>query len=211
MPYTRTRSSAQAGLWTGSVRVSLNAANVGWIWWRQIYERMVGRLGGVEHHGGMRSRGVFPEIMSQVVWRAGITQWLVRIVRTTIQNFAYSTPRAVILTVTTTAVNPLQALQDLTSRAFDFPPWVDITSLRYFLIIHPSNSPLSDPMCVCVHSHLYTMFNCSTIQCRVSLQCCQEAVWTAQLPTSASTPHFAAAWTSTCPNPSTTTAKIVRS
>ncbi|CDO73209.1 hypothetical protein BN946_scf185007.g264 [Trametes cinnabarina] len=52
----------------------------------------------------------------------------------------------VILAVTTTAANPLQALQELTSRAFDFPPWVDLTSLRYFLIIHPSNSPLADPI-----------------------------------------------------------------
>lgn len=55
---------------------------------------------------------------------------------------------AVILAVSTTAANPLQALQDLTSRAFDFPPWVDLTSLRYFLIIHPSSSPLAEPMYV---------------------------------------------------------------
>ncbi|KAI0361180.1 hypothetical protein OH77DRAFT_1417397 [Trametes cingulata] len=55
-------------------------------------------------------------------------------------------PVSLILAVTTTAANPLQALQDLASRAFDFPPWVDITSLRYFLIIHPSNSPLADPI-----------------------------------------------------------------
>ncbi|KAI0778588.1 ER-golgi trafficking TRAPP I complex 85 kDa subunit-domain-containing protein [Trametes elegans] len=55
-------------------------------------------------------------------------------------------PVSLILAVTTTAANPLQALQDLTSRAFDFPPWVDITSLRYFLIIHPANSPLADPI-----------------------------------------------------------------
>ena len=60
----------------------------------------------------------------------------------------------VILAVSTTAANPLQALQDLASRAFDFPPWVDITSLRYFLIIHPSNSPLADPMYVLVNSPL---------------------------------------------------------
>ncbi|KAH9944035.1 ER-golgi trafficking TRAPP I complex 85 kDa subunit-domain-containing protein [Epithele typhae] len=55
-------------------------------------------------------------------------------------------PVSLILVVSTTAVNPLQALQDLTSRAFDFPPWMDLTSLRYFLIIHPSNSSLSDPI-----------------------------------------------------------------
>ncbi|KAI0721227.1 ER-golgi trafficking TRAPP I complex 85 kDa subunit-domain-containing protein [Cerioporus squamosus] len=55
-------------------------------------------------------------------------------------------PVSLILAVTTSAANPLQALQDLTSRAFDFPPWVDLTSLRYFLIIHPSNSPLAEPI-----------------------------------------------------------------
>ncbi|KAI8981263.1 ER-golgi trafficking TRAPP I complex 85 kDa subunit-domain-containing protein [Trametes punicea] len=55
-------------------------------------------------------------------------------------------PVSLIVAVTTTAANPLQALQELTSRAFDFPPWVDLTSLRYFLIIHPSNSPLADPI-----------------------------------------------------------------
>ncbi|KAL7285211.1 hypothetical protein ACG7TL_000304 [Trametes sanguinea] len=55
-------------------------------------------------------------------------------------------PVSLILAVTTTAANPLQALQELASRAFDFPPWVDLTSLRYFLIIHPSNSPLADPI-----------------------------------------------------------------
>ena len=60
----------------------------------------------------------------------------------------------VILAVSTTAANPLQALQDLASRAFDFPPWVDITSLRYFLIIHPSNSPLADPMYVLMCNYL---------------------------------------------------------
>ena len=59
----------------------------------------------------------------------------------------------VILAVSTTAPNPLQALQDLASRAFDFPPWVDITSLRYFLIVHPSNSPLADPMYVVAHHY----------------------------------------------------------
>ncbi|KAI0686194.1 ER-golgi trafficking TRAPP I complex 85 kDa subunit-domain-containing protein [Earliella scabrosa] len=55
-------------------------------------------------------------------------------------------PVSLILAVSTTAVNPLQALQDLASCAFDFPPWVDLTSLRYFPIIHPSNSPLAEPI-----------------------------------------------------------------
>lgn len=52
----------------------------------------------------------------------------------------------VIYAVSTLAANPLQALQDMQSRPLDFPPWVDRTYLRYFLIVHPSNSPLSDPM-----------------------------------------------------------------
>ncbi|GJE87623.1 ER-golgi trafficking TRAPP I complex 85 kDa subunit-domain-containing protein [Phanerochaete sordida] len=55
-------------------------------------------------------------------------------------------PTAVIYAVSTIASNPLQALQDLLTRPVDFPPWVDRTFLRYFLIIHPANSPLSDPI-----------------------------------------------------------------
>ncbi|KZT05978.1 uncharacterized protein LAESUDRAFT_726547 [Laetiporus sulphureus 93-53] len=55
-------------------------------------------------------------------------------------------PVAIIFAVSTRAANPLQALQDLNSRALDFPPWVDTTHLRYYLIIHPSNSSLSDPI-----------------------------------------------------------------
>ena len=56
--------------------------------------------------------------------------------------------RVVIYAVSTLAVNPLQALQELHTRAVDLPPWVDGTHLRYFLIVHPSNSPLAEPMCV---------------------------------------------------------------
>ncbi|KAI0932025.1 hypothetical protein AcV5_004630 [Taiwanofungus camphoratus] len=55
-------------------------------------------------------------------------------------------PVSIILAVSTTAVNPLQALQDLNVRPIGLPTWVDITHLRYYLIIHPSNSPLSDPI-----------------------------------------------------------------
>ncbi|TFY57186.1 hypothetical protein EVJ58_g7180 [Rhodofomes roseus] len=55
-------------------------------------------------------------------------------------------PAAIILTVSTRAVNPLQALQDLNTRPVDFPPWVEPTALRYYLIIHPANSELTDPI-----------------------------------------------------------------
>ncbi|KAF8913001.1 ER-golgi trafficking TRAPP I complex 85 kDa subunit-domain-containing protein [Gymnopilus junonius] len=53
-------------------------------------------------------------------------------------------PTAVILAVSTTAPNPLQAITALHSRSNQFPPWVDTNFLRYTLIIHPKNSPLSD-------------------------------------------------------------------
>lgn len=52
----------------------------------------------------------------------------------------------VVYAVSTLAANPLQALQDMYARPLDFPPWVDKTYLRYLLIVHPANSPLSDPM-----------------------------------------------------------------
>ncbi|KAI0348507.1 hypothetical protein BDW22DRAFT_1350734 [Trametopsis cervina] len=53
-------------------------------------------------------------------------------------------PVSIIYAVSTLAANPLQALQDMHSRPPDFPPWVDNTYLRYSLIVHPANSPLSD-------------------------------------------------------------------
>ncbi|KAF8634497.1 hypothetical protein AX15_000933 [Amanita polypyramis BW_CC] len=53
-------------------------------------------------------------------------------------------PMAIILAVSTTAPNPLQAITALHSKALDFPLWVDTTLFRYTLIIHPRNSPLSD-------------------------------------------------------------------
>ncbi|KAF8213184.1 ER-golgi trafficking TRAPP I complex 85 kDa subunit-domain-containing protein [Mycena galopus ATCC 62051] len=53
-------------------------------------------------------------------------------------------PVALILAVSTTAPNPLQAITALHSRAIEFPSWVDPSFLRYTLIIHPQNSPFSD-------------------------------------------------------------------
>jgi hypothetical protein len=50
----------------------------------------------------------------------------------------------VIMAVSTMAPNPLQAITALHSRALDFPSWVDLTILRYTLIIHPRGSTLSD-------------------------------------------------------------------
>ncbi|KAF8640579.1 hypothetical protein AX17_000241 [Amanita inopinata Kibby_2008] len=52
-------------------------------------------------------------------------------------------PVAVILAVSTTAPNPLQAITALQSRSLDFPSWVDTTLFQYTLIVHPQNSPLS--------------------------------------------------------------------
>ncbi|KAG6819496.1 hypothetical protein H0H93_011310 [Arthromyces matolae] len=53
-------------------------------------------------------------------------------------------PVALIYAVSTTAPNPLQAVTALHSRALHLPPWVDTNILRYTLIIHPENSPLSN-------------------------------------------------------------------
>lgn len=50
----------------------------------------------------------------------------------------------VILAVSTIAPNPLQAITALHSRILEFPSWVDPFFLRYTLIVHPKNSPLSD-------------------------------------------------------------------
>ncbi|KZT30693.1 hypothetical protein NEOLEDRAFT_1126297 [Neolentinus lepideus HHB14362 ss-1] len=53
-------------------------------------------------------------------------------------------PVAVVLAVSTTAPNPLQAVTALHSRQLELPPWVDSNYLKYTLIVHPENSPLSD-------------------------------------------------------------------
>ncbi|KIJ68594.1 hypothetical protein HYDPIDRAFT_125323 [Hydnomerulius pinastri MD-312] len=53
-------------------------------------------------------------------------------------------PMSIILAVSTTAPNPLQAITTLHSRILEFPSWVDTTHLLYTLIIHPRESPLSD-------------------------------------------------------------------
>ena len=57
----------------------------------------------------------------------------------------------VVFAVSTLAVNPLQALQDMHTRPVDVPQWVDNTHMRYSLIVHPSNSPLTEPMYVPSH------------------------------------------------------------
>ncbi|TFK56961.1 hypothetical protein OE88DRAFT_1715773 [Heliocybe sulcata] len=53
-------------------------------------------------------------------------------------------PVAVVLAVSTTAPNPLQAVTALHSRPLELPPWVDSNYIKYTLIVHPENSPLSD-------------------------------------------------------------------
>ncbi|KAJ7293446.1 ER-golgi trafficking TRAPP I complex 85 kDa subunit-domain-containing protein [Mycena rebaudengoi] len=57
---------------------------------------------------------------------------------------SWNHPVAIILAVSTTAPNPLQAITALHSRTIELPPWVDPTFLRYTLIVHPKHSPLSD-------------------------------------------------------------------
>ncbi|KAF8445809.1 ER-golgi trafficking TRAPP I complex 85 kDa subunit-domain-containing protein [Boletus edulis BED1] len=53
-------------------------------------------------------------------------------------------PLSIILAVSTTAPNPLQAITALHSRVLEFPSWVDSTYFLYTLIVHPRESPLSD-------------------------------------------------------------------
>lgn len=49
----------------------------------------------------------------------------------------------VIYAVSTSAPNPLQAITVLAARPLELPVWVDSVVLRYILIVHTSNSPLS--------------------------------------------------------------------
>jgi hypothetical protein len=59
-----------------------------------------------------------------------------------------NTVNIVIFAVSTTAPNPLQAITALHARPVELPAWVDSVYLRYTLIIHPQDSPLSDEECV---------------------------------------------------------------
>ncbi|EFI28666.1 hypothetical protein CC1G_13692 [Coprinopsis cinerea okayama7 len=60
------------------------------------------------------------------------------------KNEGWNHPVSVILAVSTTAPNPLQAITALHARQPQLPSWVDPTHLRYTVIVHPKNSPLSD-------------------------------------------------------------------
>ncbi|KAH9982364.1 ER-golgi trafficking TRAPP I complex 85 kDa subunit-domain-containing protein [Lactifluus volemus] len=53
-------------------------------------------------------------------------------------------PAAIMLAVSTMLPNPLSTLAQLHARPLELPSWVDNTHLRYSLIVHPKNSPLSD-------------------------------------------------------------------
>jgi len=85
---------------------------------------------------------------------------------------------SVILAVSTTAPNPLQAITALHSRVVELPAWVDPIYLQYTLIIHPQSSPLSDEECVFLvwrlaHFNNFWVFG---IQSRSPVQRSQETI-----------------------------------
>jgi|SRR6266702_295605 len=84
-------------------------------------------------------------------------------------------PFAVVYAVSTMLSNPLQTLAQLHARPLQFPSWVDTTHLRYSLIIHPENSPLTNEECVdfLVCLRLLT----PAVKSHCALQCRQKAVW----------------------------------
>ncbi|CAK5264890.1 unnamed protein product [Mycena citricolor] len=61
-----------------------------------------------------------------------------------IKQEGWNHPVAIILAVSTTAPNPLQAITALHARAIELPAWVDPIYIRYTLIVHPENSPFSE-------------------------------------------------------------------
>ncbi|KAL1748561.1 ER-golgi trafficking TRAPP I complex 85 kDa subunit-domain-containing protein [Schizophyllum fasciatum] len=60
------------------------------------------------------------------------------------KNECWNHPSAIMLAVSTNTANPLQAISMLHSRAIDLPQWVDPACLKYTLILHTTNSSLSD-------------------------------------------------------------------
>ncbi|XP_006454644.1 hypothetical protein AGABI2DRAFT_182617 [Agaricus bisporus var. bisporus H97] len=67
-------------------------------------------------------------------------------------------PVAIILAVSTTAPNPLQAITALHARSPQLPPWVDANYLKYTVIIHPHDSPLSDDEAGALHNAVKKQF-----------------------------------------------------
>lgn len=94
--------------------------------------------------GGMNFGAVPKETLYQARQRHGTILLLVCVQYHTFFIIIHLLPHnLVIFAVSTTAPNPLQAITALHSRAIQFPLWVDPNFLRYTLIIHPQNSPLS--------------------------------------------------------------------
>ena len=83
-------------------------------------------------------------------------------------------PFPVIFAVSTMLPNPLQTLAQLHARLLQLPSWVDTTHLRYSLIIHPENSPLTNEECVDFLVCLCLLT--PTVKSHCALQCRQEAV-----------------------------------
>ncbi|KAH9937068.1 ER-golgi trafficking TRAPP I complex 85 kDa subunit-domain-containing protein [Fomitopsis serialis] len=75
----------------------------------------------------------------------------------------------VIITVSTRAVNPLQALQDLNTRPIDLPSWVEPTALRYYLIIHPADSELTDPIAEALYNAVKKQYGLNSYLLPLSL------------------------------------------
>ncbi|KAF9475629.1 hypothetical protein BDN70DRAFT_883515 [Pholiota conissans] len=71
---------------------------------------------------------------------------------------SWNHPVALILAVSTTSPNPLQAITALHARNVQFPAWVDTNFLRYTLIIHPQNSNLSDEEATALHNAVKRQF-----------------------------------------------------
>ncbi|KAH9039946.1 hypothetical protein EDB84DRAFT_1267709, partial [Lactarius hengduanensis] len=79
-------------------------------------------------------------------------------------------PVAIVYAVSTMLSKPLQTLAQLRTRPLQFRSWVDTTHLRYSLIIHPENSPLTNKECV-VCLRLFMPFMKCALQCRQKAVC----------------------------------------
>jgi hypothetical protein len=102
----------------------------------------------------------------------------------------------VVFAVSTMLPNPLQTLAQLHARPLQFPSWVDTTHLKYSLVIHPENSPLTNEECV--DSLVYLRLLTHDVKSDRALQCRQKTVWITQSPTFARAPLST---TTTCPRP----------
>ena len=190
-----------------SARISSKCAK-----WIEDWERM--QAAATEHDMGYKSRTPWWNEVRQCVegdhipsrlegWNHPVASVCIPSLPNLDRMMRYFEPFTVVFAVSTMLPNPLQTLAQLHARPLQLPSWVDTTHLRYSLIIHPENSPLTNEECVDILLCLRLLTLAVKSHCVI--QCRQKAVWITKLPAFTRSSLSAAA-ICPCPNPTSTVA-----